>query len=227
MATSTPPSGSPNGRPPAAGAEATSWDVELLRVLVSRKGSQVEAQWAIHPQLKQDLLPHEWQEVTDLTERELSAVRKKVQLVFQSGALFGSTQALSQAGAFKPDLVIVAYGMNDRADKRRATYKQDMENIIDTIHQASPETEFIAIASMMNNPKQPVGSEPIFALRDLLLSIDRPNLAFVDMTTTHQKLIERKNYLDTSGNGANHPNDFLHRIYAMRLLELLGPTPAK
>ncbi len=42
------------------------WDVELLRVLVSRKGIQVEAQWAIHPQLKQDLLPAEWQEVKDL-----------------------------------------------------------------------------------------------------------------------------------------------------------------
>jgi lysophospholipase L1-like esterase len=140
-----------------------------------------------------------------------------------AGALFGSTQALSQAGWFKPDLVIVAYGMNDRSDKRRATYKQDMENIIDTIHQASPATEFIAIASMMNNPKQPVGSEPIFALRDLLLSIDRPDVAFVDMTTTHQTLLERKDYLDTSGNGANHPNDFLHRIYAMRLLELLLP----
>lgn len=44
----------------------STWDVELLRVLVSRKGTQVEAQWAIHPQLKQDLLPKEWQEVTDL-----------------------------------------------------------------------------------------------------------------------------------------------------------------
>jgi hypothetical protein len=43
-----------------------SWDVELLRVLVSRKGTQVEAQWAIHPQLKQDLLPNEWQEVMDI-----------------------------------------------------------------------------------------------------------------------------------------------------------------
>ena len=66
MATSAPPSGSSNGDPRPAGAESTSWDVELLRVLVSRKGAQVEAQWAIHPQLKQDLLPHEWQEVTDL-----------------------------------------------------------------------------------------------------------------------------------------------------------------
>jgi hypothetical protein len=40
--------------------------VELLQVSVSRKGSQVETQWAIHPQLKLDLLPHEWQEVSDL-----------------------------------------------------------------------------------------------------------------------------------------------------------------
>lgn len=35
-------------------------------MLVSRKGTQVEAQWAIHPQLKQDLLPNEWQDVMDL-----------------------------------------------------------------------------------------------------------------------------------------------------------------
>jgi hypothetical protein len=42
------------------------WDVELLRVLVIRHGTQVEAQWAIHPQLKHDLLPNEWQEVKDL-----------------------------------------------------------------------------------------------------------------------------------------------------------------
>jgi hypothetical protein len=50
------------------------WDVELLRVLVSRTGAQVEAQWAIHPQLKQDLLPHEWQEVTDLMAKATDIV---------------------------------------------------------------------------------------------------------------------------------------------------------
>jgi hypothetical protein len=67
MARSTPPSGGSNGNPSqAAGAASHTKDVELLRVLVSRKGTQVDAQWAIHPQLKQDLLPQEWQEVTDL-----------------------------------------------------------------------------------------------------------------------------------------------------------------
>jgi hypothetical protein len=67
MASSTSPSDKSNSNPPqGAAAEPTTWDVELLRVLVSRKGTQVDAEWAIHPQLKQDLLPHEWQEVTDL-----------------------------------------------------------------------------------------------------------------------------------------------------------------
>lgn len=68
MAHSTPPSRDSNGNlPESAGAESrTKKDVELLRVLVSRKGTQVDAQWAIHPQLKQDLLPSEWDEVTEL-----------------------------------------------------------------------------------------------------------------------------------------------------------------
>jgi hypothetical protein len=67
MARSTPPSGDSLGsQPKAAGAESRTKNVELLRVLVSRKGTQVDAQWAIHPQLKQDLLPQEWQEVADL-----------------------------------------------------------------------------------------------------------------------------------------------------------------
>jgi hypothetical protein len=67
MASSTPPSGKSNGNPiEPVPAESTTWDVELLRVRVSRKGTRVDAQWAIHPQLKEDLLPTEWQEVTDL-----------------------------------------------------------------------------------------------------------------------------------------------------------------
>ena len=90
MATSTPPSGSPNGNPEAAGAEATSWNVELLRVLVSRIGTRVDAQWAIHPQLKQDLLPHEWQEITDLMAKVSAIV----------GSRF--SQVLSQADPEPP-----------------------------------------------------------------------------------------------------------------------------
>jgi hypothetical protein len=67
MARTTPPSDHTTGTSSGEHtADPTAWDVELLRVLVSRKGIQVDTQWAIHPQLKQDLLPDEWREVTDL-----------------------------------------------------------------------------------------------------------------------------------------------------------------
>ncbi len=49
-----------------AGDTGTIKDVELLKVMVVRDGKQVNAQWAIHPQLKHDLKPEEWKEVTDL-----------------------------------------------------------------------------------------------------------------------------------------------------------------
>ncbi|TKB80221.1 MAG: hypothetical protein E8D42_02380 [Nitrospira sp.] len=66
MARAVPPPEQPNNSLSGDHPADPAWDVELLRVLVSRKGIQVEAQWAIHPQLKQDLLPTEWQEVKDL-----------------------------------------------------------------------------------------------------------------------------------------------------------------
>jgi hypothetical protein len=66
MARAVPPPEHPNNSFSSDQTADPAWDVELLRVLVSRKGIQVEAQWAIHPQLKQDLLPAEWQEVKDL-----------------------------------------------------------------------------------------------------------------------------------------------------------------
>lgn len=50
------------------------WDVELLSVLVSRNGKRVSAAWAIHPQLKHDLLPHEWNEVKDLMAKVTAIV---------------------------------------------------------------------------------------------------------------------------------------------------------
>jgi hypothetical protein len=74
MAHTVPPSEQPDEPPSGDNAPDPTWEVELLRVLVSRKGTQVEAQWAIHPQLKQDLLPKEWQEVRDLMAKATDIV---------------------------------------------------------------------------------------------------------------------------------------------------------
>ncbi len=62
MATQVPPqklSGSPSKTQDV-------WDVELLHVHVSRKGQVVNAEWAIHPQIKADLSAEEWKELGEL-----------------------------------------------------------------------------------------------------------------------------------------------------------------
>jgi hypothetical protein len=85
MARATPPSGQANGTPSDDhSAEPTTWDVELLRVLVTRNGTQVDAQWAIHPQLKHDLRSEEWTEVTDLMAKVADIVGHRFSEVLSS-----------------------------------------------------------------------------------------------------------------------------------------------
>lgn len=67
MAQTTPSSGKMGNQPTTDDhVDQTERDVELLQVLVTRRSTRVDAQWAIHPQLKRDLLPSEQAEVTDL-----------------------------------------------------------------------------------------------------------------------------------------------------------------
>ncbi|HVG02797.1 MAG TPA: hypothetical protein VM842_07890 [Nitrospira sp.] len=50
------------------------WDVELLHVHVSRKGQLVNAEWAIHPQIKADLSAEEWKELGELMNKVTTIV---------------------------------------------------------------------------------------------------------------------------------------------------------
>ena len=133
------------------------------------------------------------------------------------------TQADAQVAWFKPHLVLLAFGMNDRSPERRVAQRDNLEKIIDLVRARSPETEFLVITPMLNNPVQPTGLDPVRFIRDEQLKIARPGVGFVDVTSTHLAMIQRKSYLDLSGNGANHPNDFLLRVYAQRILEVLLP----
>jgi lysophospholipase L1-like esterase len=134
-----------------------------------------------------------------------------------------ATQADAQVAWFRPDLVLLAFGMNERGEDRRVMHRTNLEKIIDIIRARAPDTEFVIITPMLNNPKQPTGIAPVQFVRDEALNVARPGIAFVDLTTTHLDMIKRKDYLDLSGNGVNHPNDFLMRIYAQRVLEVLCP----
>lgn len=129
-------------------------------------------------------------------------------------------QRMAAAG---PDLVIIAYGMNDIVDRNPKTYKANILTIIETVRKINPDTEFILVASMIGNLDWDVmpPAEEFFKYRDALSTLTETGIVLADMTTFWNDLLKRKTFIDITGNGVNHPNDFGHRIYAQTILEML------
>jgi lysophospholipase L1-like esterase len=136
----------------------------------------------------------------------------------------GGMKSIAGVNAIRPDLVVVAYGMNDVGMRDAAAYARNIRAILDAIRAKSPDAEFILVATSRANPEwaaTPVGEFGRY--RDALASLTGPHVALADLTTLWSQMLDRKRYLDLTGNGVNHPNDFGHRVYAETLLGLLVP----
>jgi len=66
-------SSSPPGTKPKEAPDT----IQLINVVVVRDGEMVSSRWGIHPQLKRDLSPPEWQEVNDHMNRVVAIVGSK------------------------------------------------------------------------------------------------------------------------------------------------------
>jgi acyl-CoA thioesterase I len=122
----------------------------------------------------------------------------------------------------RPNLVLVAYGMNDLGHHDVNVFFANTQRIIASLRRALPEVELVLIAPMLANPEwdYPVHSRSL-EYRDALAKLCQPGIALADVTSIWVDLLHCKSYYDLSGNGLNHPNDFGHRIYAQVILELL------
>lgn len=122
----------------------------------------------------------------------------------------------------KPDLVVIAYGMNDVGGRNPDNYKASIAKMLDRIKEANAATEVVLVASMMGNPDWAATPPEMFPrYRDALVGLERPGVAVADMTAVWQELLKRKKFLDVTGNGVNHPSDYGHRLYAQAILALL------
>lgn len=131
-------------------------------------------------------------------------------------------QELDSILAVKPDLVIIAYGMNDVGGQNPGAFRANIETMLRRIHAANPATEVILVATMTGNPDwvhTPAEMFPIY--RDALASLEGPGVALADLTSVWIRVLERKRHTDLTGNGVNHPNDHGHRLYARTILALL------
>jgi len=128
----------------------------------------------------------------------------------------------------RPDLVILAFGMNDAAGRPANQYQANIRAMLDAVRRARPEAEFILVATMLGNENwTTLRHERFLQYRDALDQLCGPGIALADLTSVWAELLRHKQDWDLTGNGVNHPNDFGHRIYAQVLSALLiAPTPA-
>ena len=124
----------------------------------------------------------------------------------------------------KPDLVVIAFGMNDAGWLSVDEYVGNIAKMVERIRADAPAAEIILVASMLGNPEwHNTPMQSFFGYRDGLKSLCCEGVALADLTQMWSDLLQCKTYHDLTGNGVNHPNDFGHRTYAQVLLDVLVP----
>ena len=145
----------------------------------------------------------------------------------QSGAHLAATE---RPGRAAPDLVLIAFGMNDitfmhsgYADRYGlANYTSSIASATAALRADAPGCEFILISSMFGNGENALFPPADFlAFRDALRSLTGPGVALADVTGLLEAMLKAKSWYDLTYSGINHPNDFMHRIYAQAILALL------
>jgi hypothetical protein len=104
-----------------------------------------------------------------------------------------------------------------------AVYKANLHGIIDTVWKRNADCEFIVVGTMLAKPESPSfsGNQRDFLVPLGELVQENKGVALADVTSAHAFMLTRKKFWDMSGNGVNHPSDFLARVYAQVLLKLL------
>ena len=157
---------------------------------------------------------------TEFCERTLGA---KINAVNVSVGGWSTEQGLNaydeRVAPTRPDLLVLAFGMNDMStplDK----YAEMYEEMIGKTRAINPTAEILAIAPMWPNTDSAwVGNQIRF--KEVLGEFEKkyPFFAMANVTDVHGYVLKRKRYRDMTANNINHPNDFLGRIYAQVMLK--------
>ncbi len=122
----------------------------------------------------------------------------------------------------RPDLVILAFGMNDAGGRPASEYQANIRAMLERVAKACPAAECILVATMRGNEDWTTLRHELFPkYRDALAELCRPGVVLADMTSLWTEALKHKPDRDLTGNGVNHPNDFGHRLYAQVLSALL------
>lgn len=161
--------------------------------------------------------------VYNLRRRFSSNISYKNQSVGGKTAQWGLENAAALVASENPDLVVIAFGMNDGTHKIPVSdFICQIKGIMKTTHQKNPECEFILVTPILANPLA-IHSQIQEDYRYPLWELSDKQVAIADITVWHKWLLQYKSYQDMTGNNINHPNDYLARWYAHIVSEILIP----
>ncbi len=124
--------------------------------------------------------------------------------------------------AHRPDLLVLAFGMNDGA-KSPEEFLALIHSMVEKVQTECPSCDIALVSTML--PHDKVAG---FYLRQWEYEAhleafvrEKEHMALIPMTRMHRYLLTRKPYPHMTGNNVNHPNDFLSRVYAMTALRTI------
>jgi acyl-CoA thioesterase I len=128
----------------------------------------------------------------------------------------------ARLAALEPDLVIIAFGMNDACGAGAGEFVENVSSVMRRVRDEVTEVEFVVVSSMLPTPECSWVIPARFEeYRAALAELTGEGVALADVTGLWTELVARKDPHDLSGNGLNHPNDFGHRVYAHAILDRL------
>lgn len=137
--------------------------------------------------------------------------------------VWGINEFQTRVNAHNPDLVVIAFGMNDAGGGINAQqFVDNTKRMMDMARAKNPDCEFVLVSTTMPNPTAPgfAGCHADYAPA-MAAQLEGEGVAVADMTTMHKNLMTKKDFADMTGNNVNHPNDYLVRVYAQTVLQTI------
>ena len=125
--------------------------------------------------------------------------------------------------SYEPDLLVIAYGMNDR-ETTEQKYKHYIEEMVSRYRAVKPDGCVLLVSPMLPNPECSNWNKNQTKWENILSEIASENdcCALAPVTYLNKCLQQSgKRYRDYTANNVNHPNDFVVRLYAQAVLKTL------
>jgi len=165
----------------------------------------------------------------ELAVRQLKKNTRNDRITLYNAALGGMTSewgrdnAKDAVASLKPDLVLIAFGMNDFWSVSPDQFRNNVAETIKNVLKKTPKAEFVLVSSIRFDPAyttDPMYIGHMTSYRQELEKLAGNGICLLDFTSLSDFLYKAKNAKDLLADPM-HPDDFFARILAQFLVKTL------